>query len=302
LELSVDTSTHTFSSISVSPQDLAARLGQPDAPLLLDVRRQAKFEESSRLLANARRCAPQDVAAFAASQPPREVIVYCVYGHNVSAEAVATLRAAGWNAHALAGGIEGGEDGVDESDAIKVWRAEPAPFIVKRPDWGVTGEQASRWITRERPKIDRIACPWLIRRFIDSRAEFFYVPTAQVFDEAKRLQAVAYDIPGAPVSHEGERCSFDAVLKGFELHDPALDLLAIIVRGADTDRLDLAPQSAGLLAVSLGLSRLHAQDDLAMLEAAMPVYDALYAWCRDKMRASDERHNWKPETMIGTKA
>lgn len=298
----MDTSINSFSSISVSPKELALRLGCADTPLLLDVRRHAKFVESSRLLANARRCAPEDVAAFAASQPPREVVVYCVYGHNVSADAMATLRAAGWNAHVLAGGIEGGEDGVDPSDAIQTWRAEPAPSIIKRPDWGVTGEQVSRWITRERPKIDRIACPWLIRRFIDPRAEFFYVPTAQVFDEAKRLQAVAYDIPGAPVSHEGERCSFDALLKGFDLHDPALDLLATIVRGADTDRLDLAPQSAGLLAVSLGLSRLYARDDLAMLEAAMPVYDALYAWCRDKVRATDEPHNWKPENMTGAKA
>ena len=171
----------------------------------------------------------------------------------------------------------------------------------KRADWGVTGEQASRWITRERPKIDRIACPWLIRRFIDPRAEFFYVPTAQVFSEAARLQAVAYDIPGAPVSHEDERCSFDALLQGFDLHSPALDLLATIVRGADTDRLDLAPQSAGLLALSLGLSRVHASDDLAMLEAAMPMYDALYAWCCDRVRAQDEPHNWKPETMVGAK-
>lgn len=148
----------------------------------------------------------------------------------------------------------------------------PAPLaFAMRPDWGVTGEQPSRWITRERPKIDRIACPWLIRRFIDPRAEFFYVPTSQVLAQAQVLSAVAYDIPGAPVSHVGELCSFDAPLQGFDLHDAALDLLATIVRGADTDRLDLSPQSAGLLAFSLGLSRLHAQD---------------------------ESHSWKPETMV----
>jgi hypothetical protein len=164
------------------------------------------------------------------------------------------------------------------------------------------GEQPSRWITRERPKIDRIACPWLIRRFIDPRAEFFYVPTAQVLAQAQALGAAAYDIPGAPVSHVGALCSFDALLQGFDLHDAALDLLATIVRGADTDRLDLAPQSAGLLAFSLGLSRLHAQDDHAMLEAALPLYDALYAWCRDRVAAQDESHNWKPETMTGARA
>ncbi len=160
---------------------------------------------------------------------------------------------------------------------------------------GVSGEPPSRWITRERPKIDRIACPWLVLRFIDPAAEFFYVPTAQVLAEARRLNAVAYDIPGAPISHEGELCSFDTLLRAFELCDPALDTLARIVRGADTDRLDLAPQAAGLLAVSLGLSNLHANDH-AMLAAALPVYDALYAWCRN---VQDEQHSWKPETMLG---
>jgi rhodanese-related sulfurtransferase len=290
----VDTST--LSVPFISPQELAARMGRTDAPLLLDVRRKAKFLESPSLIAGAQRCASEDVATFAASQPPREVVAYCVYGHNVSADAVTELRAAGWNAYALAGGIEGGEDGVDTPQDIVQWRAQRPPTFAKRPDWGVTGEQASRWITRERPKIDRIACPWLVRRFIDARAEFFYVPTAQVLDDAKRLGAVAYDIPGAPISHEGELCSFDTLLKAFGLNDPALNVLARIVRGADTDRLDLAPQSAGLLAFSLGLSRLHADDDHAMLEAAMPLYDALYAWCRD---AQDEPHSWKPEAMTG---
>jgi len=271
-------------------------MGRADAPLLLDVRREAKFRESPHLLAGARYCRPEDVAAFAVSQPPREVVVYCVYGHNVSADAVAQLRAAGWDAHALAGGIEGGEDSVDTAQDIARWRAQRPPMMAKRPDWGVSGEQASRWITRERPKIDRIACPWLVRRFIDPRAEFFYVPTSQVLAEAKRLGAVAYDIPGAPVSHEGELCSFDSLLKAFALERPALQVLSRIVRGADTDRLDLAPQSAGLLAFSLGLSRLYADDDHAMLDAAMPLYDALYAWCRE---AQDEPHSWKPQTMTG---
>jgi rhodanese-related sulfurtransferase len=279
-------------------------MGRADAPLLLDVRRREKFLANSQLLAGALHCAPELVAAFAAAQPPREVVVYCVYGHNVSEDAVATLRAAGWHARLLAGGIAGGEDGVDAPQDIAAWRAQPLPTMCKRPDLGVSGEQASRWITRERPKIDRIACPWLIRRFIDTRAEFFYVPTAKVFEEAARLGAVAYDIPGAPVSHEGELCSFDTLLRTFELRDPALQTLARIVRGADTDRLDLAPQSAGLLAFSLGLSRLHASDDHAMLNAAMPLYDALYAWCQASATAvwqgtRAETHDWKPETMMG---
>ncbi|AYQ30423.1 hypothetical protein DT070_06935 [Polaromonas sp. SP1] len=287
--------TSTLSVPSISPQELAARMGRADAPLLLDVRREAKFRESQYLIAGAQRCAPENVATFAASQPPCEVVVYCVYGHNVSADAATALRAAGWNACVLAGGIEGGEDGVDTPQDIALWRTQRPPTFAKRPEWGVTGEQASRWITRERPKIDRIACPWLIRRFIDPRAEFFYVPTAQVFEGAARLGAIAYDIPDAPITHEWERCSFDALLRAFDLHEPALDVLATIVRGADTSRPELAPQSAGLLAVSLGLSRLHV-DDHAMLAAAMPVYDALYEWCRN---AQNERHNWVTHTASG---
>ncbi|MDO8283392.1 MAG: chromate resistance protein [Rhodoferax sp.] len=290
------------SILSVSPEAFNARFGRADTPLVLDVRRQPRFDESPRLLAGAQRCAPEDVAAFAASHAPREIFVYCVYGHNVSEEAAATLQAAGWQAHTVAGGITGGQDGVDDPQAIAQRRAWPALSFAKRADWGVTGEQPSRWITRERPKIDRIACPWLIRRFIDPRAAFFYVPTSQVLAQAKTLGAVAYDIPGASVSHVGELCSFDALLLGFDLADAALNLLATIVRGADTDCLSLSSQSAGLLAFSLGLSRLHAQDDHAMLAAAMPLYDALYAWCRDRVAAQDEPHNWKPETMVGAPA
>ena len=305
----MDTSINSLSAFNVPvlPEELSTRLGRSDAPLLLDVRREGKFVESPHLIAGAQRCAPEDVAALAVAQfglqPQREIVVYCVYGHNVSADAVATLRAAGLNAKNLAGGIEGGEDGVDTPLDIAAWRANRPLTVTKRADWGVTGEQPSRWITRARPKIDRIACPWLIRRFIELRAEFFYVPTAQVFDEARRLNAVAYDIPGAPVSHEGELCSFDVLLREFELKSPALDLLARIVRGADTDRLDLAPQSAGLLAFSLGLSQLHL-DDHAMLEGAMPFYDALFAWCSSANKAAKqgtppETHNWTPGAMTG---
>ena len=149
----------------------------------------------------------------------------------------------------------------------------------------------SKWITRERPKIDRIACPWLIRRFIAKDAQFFYVPSDQVFTVAKETGATPYDIPGAePFSHHGEQCSFDAFLDHYRLHEPALDRLAVIVRGADTARPDLAPQAAGLLAISLGLSA-NFTDDHAMLEQGMVVYDALYTWCR---LLQDETHNWTP--------
>ena len=286
----------------ITPKELSARMGRADAPLLLDVRREGKFAASQQLIAGARRCAPEDVAALASTESAREVVVYCVYGHNVSADAVALLRAAGWDALALAGGFEGGEDEVDTAQNIAEWRAHRPITMRKQPAWGVTGEQPSRWITRDRPKIDRIACPWLIRRFIDARAEFLYVPTAQVFSEAARLQAVAYDMPGAPVSHEGQLCSFDMLLAAFDLRDAALTRLARIVRGADTDRHGIAPESAGLMALSLGLSRLHV-DDHAMLDAAMPLYDAFYAWCQSLANAAwqgvpAETHNWPP-TIAG---
>ncbi|HOS86505.1 MAG TPA: chromate resistance protein [Burkholderiaceae bacterium] len=147
-----------------------------------------------------------------------------------------------------------------------------------------------KWITRERPKIDRIACPWLIRRFIDPDAEFLYVPASDVLRVATETGATPYDIPGVEMTHVGERCSFDAFIARHALHDPALQQLATIVRGADTSRLDLAPQSAGLYAVSLGLSQVF-KDDHEMLRIGMVIYDALYAWCK---ACQAETHNWPP--------
>src|ERR1700716_625522 len=148
--------------------------------------------------------------------------------------------------------------------------------MAKIPECGLpaTPERASRWITRERPKIDRIACPWLIRRFIDPSAEFIYVPTKQVLDVAKSMGATPYDIDGVEFTHEGEPCSFDTILRIFDIKDPALDHLATIVRGADTSRHDLSPQCGGLFAISLGLSD-NFPDDHAMLEQGMVIYDAL---------------------------
>ncbi len=282
----------------ISPRELAARMGAPGAPVLLDVRRPARFADSPHLLATAQWCAPDALASFDLNGPQREIVVYCVHGHEVSQQAAATLRQAGFNARFLAGGFDGGEPGVDTPQDIAEWRAVRPLVIRKRPDLGVDGLHPSTWITRERPKIDRVACPWLVRRFIDPRAEFLYVPTAAVLTQAQGLGAVAFDIPGAPISHEGELCSFDTLLRAFDLHDdPALATLAGIVRAADTDRLELAREAAGLLALSLGLSALHATDDLAMLEAAMPLYDALLAWCRQAVEGQTEHHSWNPDTL-----
>ena len=156
-----------------------------------------------------------------------------------------------------------------------------------------------KWVTRERPKIDRIACPWLIRRFVEPGAEFLYVPADRVFAVAAETGATPYDIPGAePFAHDGELCSFDAFLGHYELRDPALHRLALIVRGADTARHDLAPQASGLHAISLGLSA-NIPDDHAMLEQGMVLYDALYTWCRD---LRGEVHNWTPAAAPETAA
>lgn len=148
-----------------------------------------------------------------------------------------------------------------------------------------------KWITRERPKIDRIACPWLIARFIDADAEFLYVPTDAVFRRAEEIAAIPYDIPGAELSHDGEFCSFAAFLRKYALADPALLQLAAIVRGADTSRLDLTPQSPGLYAISLGLSH-NFTDDQEMLRHGLVMYDALYAWCQ---HCQNETHHWPPK-------
>jgi rhodanese-related sulfurtransferase len=257
---------------SVTAAELRKSLQSNRPPLVIDVRRSERFLESQIMIDGALHRDPARIAEWRKGLPASSaVVVYCVHGHEVSQNAAKALREAGMEARFLEGGIEH-------------WREEGGALAAK------PRAAATRWVTRERPKIDRIACPWLIRRFIDPDAEFLYVPNADVKRAAQEREAVPYDIPEVAFSHDGERCSFDAFLRAFRLRDPALDALAVIVRGADTGRLDLAPQSAGLLAVSLGLSRLH-QDDHEMLERGMAMYDALYAWCRE---GKDERHTWNP--------
>lgn len=267
--------------LSISVSELLLRLGTRHWPTVVDVRRPQAFDADANMIAGALRCAPDALAGFAGRVSPGiEIVCYCAHGREVSRGASERLRELGHAAHILEGGME-------------AWRAAGAPLIRKNPGLGVPSEGPSRWVTRERPKIDRIACPWLIRRFIDPRAEFFYVPTREVFAVAKAKGAVAFDIPGGAIEHDGELCSFDTLLRAFGLTEPALRQLAVIVRGADTARPELTPQSPGLLAVSLGLSQGY-PDDLEMLAAGMVLYDALYAWCR---HAQAETHGWHPETM-----
>ena len=147
-----------------------------------------------------------------------------------------------------------------------------------------------KWITRERPKIDRIACPWLIKNFVDKDAEFIYVPQKRYLTKSKELDAIPYDIPRVEYSHDGEYCTFDTIIKKHHINDPALLQLAIIVRGADTDHFDIAPQAAGLWAISAGLSYNYTNDH-EMLEIGMKLYDALYSWAK---YVQQERHNWNP--------
>ncbi len=263
-------------TVTLTPRSLYAKLGTPQALLILDVRRQPTYEADPHVIVSALRPAGDLVEFVRARAAGRPIAVYCAHGLEIGQGARATLAQAGFDTAYLTGGIE-------------AWREEGLPTMRKRPEWHVPG--GSHWITRERPKIDRIACPWLVRRFIDPLATFHYVPASKVFDEAKARDAVPYDIAGAVVTHRGERCSFDALIEDFDLHDPALDHLALIVRGADTDRHDLAPQCAGLLATSLGLSK-RLPNDHEMLENAMPVYDGLYAWCRAEHEGEHERHTW----------
>ncbi len=256
-----------ISSISVA--QLLQRSGSASFPFLIDVRRLQAFESDNSMIAGATWRDPFAVSDWLKFLPVhRGIAVYCVHGHEISKNACAALRAAGLNAHYLEGGID-------------AWKAGGGPTVKKQAAMSIpsAANKPSKWITRERPKIDRIACPWLIRRFIDPCAEFLYVPSAQVLDAAKSRQAVPYDVPDVQFSHRGDLCSFDAFLADFGLDDPALAELARIVRGADTGKLELTPQSPGLLAVSLGLS-FNYPDDNAMLEQGMVIYDALYAWIR----------------------
>lgn len=257
----------------ISAAQLSRLIGTPDAPTLIDVRDDEDFAADPRLLPGARRCPHDAVAGLAPALAGRPAVVVCQKGLKLSEGAAAMLRTCGVAAESLEGGWLGA--------VAAGLPALPARLL---PPAGA----ASLWVTRQRPKIDRIACPWLIRRFIDPGARFLFVAPAEVPAVAERFGATPFDIEGVTLSHRGDRCSFDAFLDDFGLHSEALDRLALVIRGADTDRHDLAPQAAGLLAVSVGLSR-QFKDDLAQLDAAMPVYDALYRWARDGF---EEGHDW----------
>jgi len=257
----------------ISPQNLFRLIGTPDAPAIIDVRIDDDYTLDPRLIpASARRdyhTASDWIAGFSGQR----VVVSCQKGKKLSHGVAALMRQFGIDAQSLEGGH-------------LAWVQAGLPLVPL--DHFTPLPNGSLWVTRHRPKIDRIACPWLIRRFVDPAARFMFVPPSEVLEVAEKFAATAFDVEGVAFSHINDNCSFDTMLDLFNLKTEALLRLATVVRGADTDRLDLAPQAAGLLALSVGLSRMF-KDDIAQLAAGMTLYDALYRWARDGF---DESHDW----------
>ena len=260
---------------SISADKLARLVGTPKCPAVIDVRTGEDFAADPRLIPAAFRRDFATAPAWAQAFANREVVVVCQRGAKLSQGVAAWLRTAGCDAITLEGGFV-------------AWKDARLPLVpvAKLPAPSADGRGV--WVTRARPKIDRIACPWLIRRFVDAQAAFLFVAPSDVLAVADRFAATPFDVEDVTWSHRGELCTFDVMIAELGLTSEPLSKLATIVRAADTARLDLAPEAAGLLAVSLGLSRMYS-DDLTQLDAGMLVYDALYRWCRD---ATGETHNW----------
>ena len=269
------------SNTDITVAQLSRLVGLPDAPVIIDVRDEDDYPADPRFLPGGVHRDYRAVADWSRDWPPRgsRAVIVCQKGLKLSEGVAAFLRSRGVRAEILEGGF-------------LAWRDAGGLLVspAKLPPRNAEGRTV--WVTRARPKIDRIACPWLIRRFVDPGAVFLYVAAPEVNAVAERFKAIPFDVDGAFWSHRGEHCTFDTMLREFGLESPggsgALDRLALIVRGADTARLDLAPQAAGLLAASLGLSRMY-RDDLEQLEASFALYDALYRWARD---AVGETHDW----------
>jgi rhodanese-related sulfurtransferase len=260
---------------SISPDKLARLIGTPRCPVLIDVRRAEDFSAEPSIIPSARRRDHASVADWAPEFSGHAVVVFCSRGGKLSEGVAAWLRHAGASADVLEGGYE-------------AWAKAKLPLVplAKLPQRDSQGRTV--WVTRSRPKIDRIACPWLIRRFVDPSAIFLFVSASEVQAVAENFAAVPFDVENVFWSHRAELCTFDVMVAEWGLDTGPLKRLATIVRAADTARLDLAPEAPGLLAASLGLSRMYA-DDLEQLDAGLALYDAFYRWCRD---ATDETHNW----------
>ena len=267
-----------LASFSISPIELWTLIGSAQAPQLIDVRRREIYDAATGILPTA---VWQDFAQVAQWSKTldrnRPVVLSCKQGKELSQAPTAWLRSEGFHAQVLSGGYA-------------AWTDAGLPLVDRAALERVAPNRQSQWVTRRRPKIDRIACPWLVRRFIDANARILYVDPEFVLPVAHETGAVPFDIEGVEISHEGERCSFDTMLRLFGLEtEPSLARLALIVRGADTARPDLAPEAAGLHAISLGLSAMAGDDDHGLLQHGFMVYDALFGYLRF---AAQERHNW----------
>lgn len=261
---------------AISADKLFRLLGTFQAPLIIDVRIPEDIEADPNLIPGSVLRDYRRIADWAPQmRGSASVVVACQKGRKLSEGTAAHLRDMGISAEVLEGGV-------------LAWVSAGLPVVpIARLGHG---KGATVWVTRQRPKVDRIACPWLIRRFIDPFSRFLFVAPSEVDGVAERFDAIPFDIEGVFWSHRDDRCTFDTMLVEFRLQTPALSTLAQIVRGADTNRPDLAPQAAGLLAASLGLSRLYASD-LQQLEQGFLLYDAFYRWARDAM---EEKHDWTP--------
>lgn len=268
------------SEYTISPVNLWRLIGTAHAPRILDTRRREVFDAAAALLPGAVWRDAVDVDAWSCDlDRTQPVVVACKAGHEFSQMAAAQLRADGVDARVLTGGYA-------------AWMEAGLPLVTKAELERLAPRRPSLWVTRRRPKIDGVACPWLIRRFIDPEARFLYVNPPEVPAVARETGAIPFDIEGIEISHDGERCSFDTLLKIFGLEDePSLARVALIVRGADTARPDIASEAAGLHAMSLGLSALSGDDDHGMIAQGFLFYDSLFAWARF---AASERHNWVP--------
>ena len=263
------------SPTTITVTKLSRLVATPAAPAIIDVRIDDDWQLDPRYMPGARRHRHTAIDEWRHEYAHRKAVVVCQQGQKLSEGVAAWLRNTGATAEVLEGGFEAWRD----AGQLLVTDARLPP----RDAHGRTV-----WVTRERPKIDRIACPWLIRRFIDPDAVFLFVKPAEVLDVADRFQATPFDIEGVFWSHREQYCTFDTMVEEFGLVAEPLTHLATIVRAADTGRFELAEQAAGFLAISLGLSRMF-KDDLAQLHAGLGLYDALYRWCRD---ATQETHNW----------
>lgn len=271
------------SPTEITVSQLSRLIGLPGSPQLIDVRPDDALKREPHLIPGSIPRPEEKVEDLLSTFGQKPAVVICENGGALSQGIAAWLR----HADVVAETLEGG---------FAAWQKAGQPRLSTKNLPPRDSQGRTVWVTRARPKVDRIACPWLIRRFVDPEAVFLFVAPNEVQNAAERFSATPFDVPDVFWSHRGERCSFDTMLEEFALAIPALDRVAAIVRGADTARPDLAPEAAGLLAASLGFSRMY-RDDLEQLGAAMALYDAFYRWARD---ATDETHTWTETTGAKT--